>query len=480
MKKVVVIGGGITGLAAAYTVQEKAGEAGAAIDYLLVERDDRLGGKILTEEIDGFTVEAGPDSFLAEKPYVHQWAAKLGIEDRLMCSNEASKRTYVMAGGRLHELPEGLMGLVPTKIVPFALSPLISWPGKFRMALDFILPKKKNDDDETLGSFVRRRLGQEALDKIAEPLIGGIHAGDPDKMSLKATFPRFLDMEKNYGSLIGAMLAGRRKMAAVAPKKPEPGKPKKTFFMTFTGGMAEFSDALVKRLDQKKILTGKGVTAIEKMTGPEGRTKYVVHIEGMEPVEADAVIVTAPSNDAAEMLKKVDNTIAEKLAEIPHATSATVSMAFRRSDLKKPIEAFGLVIPISEKRQIKAVTYSSTKWNNRTPGEEYVLLRIFVGGAKNQELVMLKDEEMIRMIRRELKDILDLDAEPVMTKIYRWVKGMPQYVIGHLERVTEVEERSAKIPGLYIAGGSYRAVGIGDCADAGAKAAAKAVEYLIG
>ncbi|TLN19118.1 protoporphyrinogen oxidase, partial [bacterium] len=219
MKKVVVIGGGITGLAAAYTVQEKAKAAGAEIDYLLVDKDDRLGGKIRTDKIDGFTVEGGPDCFLAEKPYVGQWAAKLGIEDRLMCSNEATKRTYVLSRGRLHELPEGLMGLVPTKILPFALSPFISWPGKFRMALDFILPKKKNNDDETLGSFVRRRLGQEALDKIAEPLIGGIHAGDPEQMSLKASFPRFLQMEQNYGSLIRAMLAARRKMPP-AVKKP--------------------------------------------------------------------------------------------------------------------------------------------------------------------------------------------------------------------------------------------------------------------
>lgn len=479
MKKVVVIGGGITGLAAAYTVQEKAKEAGAEIDYLLVERDNRLGGKILTETVDGFTVEAGPDSFLAEKPYVHQWAARLGIEDRLMCSNEASKRTYVMAGGKLHELPEGLMGLVPTKIVPFALSPLITWPGKFRMAMDLILPKKQNDDDETLGSFVRRRLGQEALDKIAEPLIGGIHAGDPEKMSLKATFPRFLEMEKNHGSLLGAMLAARRKMPATPPK-PTPGKPKKTFFMTFKGGMTDLSDALAALLDAKKILIGKEVTGIERITGPEGRNKYVVHIAGLEPVEADAVIITAPSHDAAEILKKVDATITEKLAEIPHATSATVSLAYRRADLKKPIEAFGLVCPISEKRKIKAVTYSSTKWNHRTPGDEYVLLRAFVGGAKNQELVMLSDDEMIKMVRQELKEIMELDAEPVIAKVYRWIKGMPQYVIGHLERVTTIEERSAKISGLYIAGGSYRAVGLGDCADAGAKAAVNAVEYILG
>lgn len=479
MKKVVVIGGGITGLAAAYTVQEKAKETGVEIDYLLVEKDDRLGGKIWTENVDGFTVEGGPDCFLAEKPYVGQWAAKLGIGDRLMCSNEATKRTYVLSRGKLHELPEGLMGLVPTKILPFALSPFISWPGKFRMALDFILPKKKDNDDETLGGFVRRRLGQEALDKIAEPLIGGIHAGDPEQMSLKASFPRFLQMEQNHGSLIRAMLSARRKMPAAA-KKPEPGKPKKTFFMTFKGGMADFTDTIAGRLDPNKIITGKGVKAIEKMTGPEGRTKYVVHIDGVEPVEADAVVVAAPSHNAAEILKKVDATIAEKLGQIPQATSATVSMAFRRADLKKPMEAFGFLCPMCEKRNIMAVTYSSTKWNHRTPGEEYVLLRAFVGGARNQELVMLSDDEIIKMVRKELKDIIDLDADPVMTKIYRWVKGMPQYTLGHLDRVAAVEERAAKIPGLYITGGSYRGVGVGDCADVGAKAAEKAVEYLIG
>ncbi len=479
MKKVVVIGGGITGLAAAYTVQEKAKAAGAEIDYLLVERDDRLGGKIWTEKIDGYTIEAGPDCFLAEKPFVGQWAAKLGIENRLMSSNEATKRTYVLSQGKLHELPEGLMGLVPTKILPFALSPFISWPGKFRMAMDFILPKKKSDEDETLGSFVRRRLGQEALDKIAEPLIGGIHAGDPEHMSLKATFPRFLQMEQNYGSLIRAMLVARSKMPAPA-QKPEPGKPKKTFFMTFESGMAELTDAMAGQLDPRKILTGKEVNAIEKMTGPEGRTKYLVHIAGMEPVEADAVVVTVPSHDAAEVMKKVDATIAEKLAQIPQATSATVSMAFRRADLKKPMEAFGFLCPMREKRKIMAVTYSSTKWNYRTPGQDYVLLRAFVGGARNQELVMLSDEEMISLVRKELKDIIDLEAEPVMTKIYRWVKGMPQYTIGHLDRVAAVEERAAKIPGLYIVGGSYRGVGVGDCADVGAKAAEKAVAHLIG
>ncbi len=471
MKKVVVIGGGITGLSAAY-VLHKARHSGEAVDYLLVEKDGRLGGKILTEKIDGFTVEGGPDCFLSEKPWVARMAGELGIEDRIIGSNEASKRTYVFADGRLNQLPDGLMGLVPTKLVPFALSPLISWPGKIRMAFDLVIPQKKTGEDETLGSFVTRRLGREALDKIAEPLIGGIHAGDPDQMSLKASFPRFIQMEQKYGSLIRAMLAGRRNMPK--PKPPEPGKAQKTFFMTFRDGMAELTDTIVSRLDKSKILTGKTVDRIEEKPG----RGYVVYINGMEPVEADAVVLAAPADSAAEIVRDLDKEIAENLAGIPQATSATVNLAFKRSDVHKSLEAFGFIVPISEKRKIKAGTYSSTKWNHRTPSDEYVLIRAFVGGARNQELVYQSDEDMIKMVMAELRDIIGLTAEPVMYRIYRWVKGMPQYTVGHLDRVANIEKRLADHPGLYVVGGSYKGVGVGDCINVGSQAAEKALAYL--
>ena len=471
MKKVVVIGGGITGLSAAYELQ-KAIEAGQPVDYLLVEKDNRLGGKIITEKIDGYTVEGGPDCFLSEKPWVGEMAQKLGITDRLMGSNEASKRTYVYADGRLNQLPDGLMGLVPTKIIPFALSPLISWPGKIRMAFDFIIPQKKTDDDETLGSFVTRRLGKEALDKIAEPLIGGIHAGDPDQMSLKATFPRFIQMEQKHGSLIKAMLIGRRNMPK--PKPPEPGKVQKTFFMTFIGGMCELTDTIVSKLDKSKILTGKTVQKVVK--NPDG--SYVVHIEGMKPVEASAVILTAPSHKAAEIVNELDKTLAQNLADIPQATSATVNLAFKRSDVQESLQAFGFIVPISEKRKIKAGTYSSTKWNYRTPSDEYVLIRAFVGGARNQELVFQDDDAMLQMVLAELKDIIGLKAEPVMHKIYRWVKGMPQYTVGHLKRIETIEARVVANPGLYVVGGSYKGVGVGDCINVGAQAVEKALAHV--
>ncbi len=471
MKKVVVIGGGITGLSAAYILQ-KARESGEKIDYLLVEKDSRLGGKILTEKIDGYIVEGGPDCFLSEKPWVAQMARELGIEHRLMGSNEASKRTYVYADRRLNKLPDGLMGLVPTKLIPFAFSPLISWPGKIRMAFDLFIPPNRTGEDETLGSFVTRRLGKEALDKIAEPLIGGIHAGDPDQMSLKASFPRFIQMEQKYGSLIRAMLAARKNTPK--PKPAEPGKAQKTFFMTFIGGMGELTDTITEKLDKSKVLTGKTVTKVEKGPGE----KYTVYIDGLEPIEADAVILTAPAHEAAEIVREFDKVMADNLAGIPQATSATVNLAFRRSDIHKPLDAFGFIVPISEKRKIKATTYSSSKWYYRTPGDDYVLIRAFVGGAKNQELVFQDDESMLKMVLNELRDIVGLTAQPVMYKIYRWVKGMPQYTVGHLERVANIEARTAANPGFYVVGGSYRGVGIGDCINVGSQAAEKTLAYL--
>lgn len=469
MKKVIIIGGGITGLSAAYRLQ-KSIESGEQVDYLLVEKNNRLGGKILSEKIDGFTVEGGPDCFLSEKPSVAQIAQEIGIADRIIGSNEASKRTYVYADRKLHQLPDGLMGLVPTKIVPFALSPLISWPGKIRMAFDLIIPKKQTDEDETLGSFVTRRLGREALDKIAEPLIGGIHAGDPDQMSLKASFPRFIQMEQKHGSLLKAMLAGRKN--APKPKPPEPGKAPKTFFMTFVDGMGELTQKLAARLDQSKIMMGKNVTGIKKADG-----KYLVSIEGTDTLEADAVIVTAPANVTAELVRDLDREMSENLAAIPQATSATVNLAFKRSDIKESVESFGFIVPISEKRKIKAGTYSSTKWNYRTPSDDYVLLRAFVGGATNQELVFQDDESLLKMVLDELKDIIGLQAKPVMSKIYRWVQGMPQYTVGHLERVDKIDARLALNPGLYIVGASYKGVGVPDCINVGTQGAEKALAY---
>lgn len=474
MKRVAIVGGGITGLAAAF-VLHRARQEGKPVDYLLIEKEQRVGGKILTEEIDGFVIEGGPDCFVSEKPGVFNLSGMVGIEDRIMGSSDAARRTFVLSGGRLLELPEGLMSLVPTKIIPFALSPLISWPGKFRMAMDLFIPPKKDDSDETLASFVRRRLGQEALDKIAEPLIGGVHASDPEKMSLKATFPRFLQMEKEYGSLIRAMLAAKKKAEAYARKNPPaPGAKKKTFFMTFIKGMGELTEAVYAKLDRERVVLGQAVT--ELLVREEGGKKvYTLTWGEGQKGDFDAVILALPADEAAVLMAKVDRQIAENLAAIPMASSATISLAWRKEDLPVKLESYGFVIPLVEKRRIMATTFSSCKWAHRTPGEDFVLLRAFVGGARNQHLVELDDKELLQLVREELADILGVTKEPYLYRIYRWPRGMPQYVLGHLERLARVEERLRDFPGLYIVGGSYRGVGIPDCINAGMTAAEKAL-----
>lgn len=479
MKKIVIIGAGITGLAAAHKLQQ-AKEKGEDIDYLLIEKNSAVGGKIITDTIDGFVIEGGPDCFVAEKPSAFQLTSELGIDDRLLPSNESTAGTFIYSEKKLQKLPEGLMLLVPNKIIPFVTSPLISWPGKLRMALDLVLPKKKNNDDETLGSFVSRRMGKEVLDKIAEPMIGGIHGGDPDSMSLKASFPRFLKMEEDYGNLTFAMLAGRRKMAqmkAKAKANPQPtNKPKRAFFMSYINGMKELVDGITAKLDKEKVLLGHEVEKITKKQ-VAGKDSYVLNISGMAPIDADAVIITSPSDVTAELFISLDPMITENLNTIPMSSSACISLAYKKTDITCKLEGFGFVIPYIEGRQINAVTYTSLKWNERIPNEEFILIRSFVGKPKNQAPALLNEQEIETLVKNELKTILGITAQPVMTKVHKWEKARPQYILGHLDRMKEVDDALAnKHQGLYLAGASYHGIGVPDCISDGFKAAEAALK----
>jgi len=469
VKKVVVIGAGITGLAAAHALH-KAHCDGEPVDWVLIEKDNRVGGKIVTERTGGFVIDGGPDCFLPEKPWAGQLAKELGIDGDMLPTNDEHKKTFILSGGALHLLPDGVMGLVPTKFVPFATTALFSWGGKLRMAADLILPRKPNEDDETLADFVRRRLGQEALDKLAEPLIGGIHASDPEQMSLKATFPRFLEMEQKSGSLIRHMVKARKKMPP--PPPPDPTKPKRTFFMSFVQGMGELPETCAARLDPERLLTGVEVTEIKEHDGG-----YTVRVAGRDDIEAAAVIVCAEAHAAARLLEKVDDEIAEALAAISHVSSATVSLAYKKDEIGNDLDGFGFIVPSVEDRKIMASTWSSTKWSHRVP-EGYAMIRAFVGGAHNEKLAELPDEKMIKMVKSELKDIMGVGAKPVLTRIFRWPKGMPQYTVGHLDRVETIERRQAEHPGLFITGGAYRGVGVPDCVNAGQKAAKSALDAI--
>ncbi len=474
MKRVVIIGGGIAGLATAYSLCT-AETAGTGLEIIILEAKKRAGGHIQTETEDGFIVEGGPDCFISEKPWAMALCRKLGLGDKLLPTNDRLRKTYVLSRGRLHELPEGVILMIPTKIMPLALSTLISTKGKLRMLLEIFIPKRKDKSDESLGDFVRRRLGAEVLDKIAEPLVAGIHAADPDTMSVRSSFPKFVELEEQYGSLIRGMV---RRMAQfkkhAAAKNTGSGK-KMTMFVTLRDGMQELIDTLVEEIKNKgvKIRTDTAVKGIEKTK--DRRLRLTLN-KGRN-ILADAVVIAAPAHAASCLVEGLDKGLSQKLGEIAFTSTATVTMAFKKKDLRTPLTGFGFVVPRSEGRGIMASTWSSVKFDGRAP-EDSVLIRCFVGGAKSGHLLDLNDKEMTDMVRGELRDILGITAEPLFTRIFRWMKAMPQYTIGHEERVAEIEAKTAENPGLFLTGSSYHGIGIPDSIHGGEITAKKILSLL--
>ncbi len=487
MKKVIIIGGGAAGLGAAYKVR-RAAEAGHDVDCLLLEKDDRLGGKLASDivrDAEGaeYVVDGGSDAFVSGKPAIGRIARMLGIADDMVPAREENKRTLIVKGKRLIELPDGIMMFAPTKLVPLATTPLYSWPAKFRMAADWFLPRKvrwadgetAQDHDETLESFVVRRMGRESLDRLAEPLVGGVHASDPSQMSLAATFPNFLEMEQQFGSLIRGFLAERKKREEMRKKyPPKPGAKPWAFFNTFYRGMQQLTDGMADAVGRDRIRTGAQVEAIERA----GDAWRVTLADG-EVLDGDAVIVATEAWAATRLMRGVDENVADLLASIPCSSSATVPMAFRAEDCPFDLKWFGILSPLVEHRPLLAVTLSSSKWPDRAP-EDRVLLRGFIGGPANQHLLEASDEDLIETVRLQLVDLLGLraDAQPVYASVYRWIGGMPQYTLGHLDRVDEIERRSAEIRGLELAGGAFRGVGVPNCIESGERAVTKVLGDL--
>lgn len=488
MKKVIVIGGGATGLGAAYKVI-RAAEEGNDVDVTLIERDDRLGGKLATEIIEDpeggrYVVDGGSDAFLTSKPAIKRIATSLGFDDQITPSCEENKTTLVVKGKRLIPLPDGIMMFAPTKIIPMATTPLYSWPAKFRMGLDVFLPRKEvwpegdtaQKHDETLEEFVVRRMGRECLDRLAEPLVGGVHASDPTKMSLAATFPNLLEMEQKHGSLVRGFLTQRKMVEEMRRKYPlKPGEKPRTFFSSFFLGMQYFTDKIVEKIGPDRIRSGVTVTGIDRNTD----NSWTVTLDTGETLSADAVIVATEVWAAEKLVAPVDERIGELLGEIPCSSSATVPMAFRAEDCPFSKKWFGILSPLVEKRPILAITLSSSKWPDRAP-KGRVLLRGFIGGPRNQHLLEKSDDELIELVRLQLIELLGMsaDAQPVMSRVFRWNLGMPQYTLGHLDRVDEIEARTAEIPGFCLAGGGYRGVGIPNCLQSGENAVSKVLGDL--
>ncbi len=457
MRRAVVVGGGIAGLAAAYYLQRQLG--GEAVITIL-EASDRWGGKITTDRVpfDGgqFIVEGGPDTFLATKPYATALCNELGLGGRLHGTNPVQKNTYVLHRGRLLPLPDGLAMMIPTNVGAILKSRLVSWPGKARMGIDFLLPAHPVNGDESLGAFVSRRLGREAYENLIEPLMSGIYAGDGDALSLAATFPYLRDLELKYGSLARGALT-MRKQTLSAKRGPTPGS--RSAFLTPTTGLAEIVEALVAVL-QKQGMELKLRTAVRSIAQHD---RWTLTLDE-ESLEADALILATPAFVSGQLLSAVDEELAGALTEIPYASTATISLAYRLSDLRRPLDGYGYVIPRSEGRRALACTWTSTKFPHRAP-EGLALLRVFVGRAGEE--IPWNENDLLELALEELRMTLGIEAEPVMSRVFMWDKAMPQYNLGHPQILARIDAALSHHPDLALAGNGYRGIGIPDCIRSG-------------
>lgn len=440
---VAVVGGGIAGLTAAYRLQQR------GVDFRLIEADPILGGKIRTEAVDGFIIEGGPDAFLAEKPWARELCEELGLGAEIIGTNDAHRRTFLVSRGRLRPLPRGLVMLAPVKPLALLRSRLISLPGVLRLAMEPLLPARTDEGDESLGAFVRRRMGDAVFERIVDPLMSGIYAGNSDELSLQSTFPRLRDLERNHGSVIRGLLAAQRQMAA-------PPKPGSSMFLSLRGGMGRIVDAIADQLDPSPILTGTPLLRLRERTG------FQLELADGAIIEAESVVLATPAFAAAVLLREIDGELAGLLDRIPYVSTATISLAFRRKDISHPMDGFGFVVPRVERRRITACTWVSTKLPDRAP-DGSVLLRCFVGRAGDEGWIEKSSEELVELARTELRELMGVTAAPLFTRIFRWPRSMPQYRVGHQQLLESMAARLARHPGLYLTGNAYRGVGLPDC-----------------
>ncbi len=421
----------------------------------VVEAEARWGGKILTRHAEGFVMEAGPDSFLAHKPWGVALCRDLGLEDQLVNTNPSREKAWVWSRGRLRPLPEGLVVISPSQIGPFLRSGLLSPAGLIRMGLDLLLPAKRTEEDESVAAFFRRRFGREAFERFIEPLMAGIYAGDAEQMSLRATFPRFAELEQRYGSVIRGMLAGSGPSTGRTP-----GTPQRTMFVTLRGGLGTLVEALIARLSSAgvRLLAARRASALRPAAGGG----YELTVSDGERLRADAVILATPAFVSADLLAAHNPEAADLLAAIPYASTATVSLAYEATARTPAVRGFGFVVPRVEQRPLLAATWTSLKWPDRAPQGAF-LIRCYLGGVGREGWLKADDATLVEMMRAELRAIVDLRAEPILAEVTRWDRGMPQYHVGHVERVERIERALRASPGLYAAGAAYRGLGIPDC-----------------
>jgi len=447
---VAIVGGGIAGLAAAYQLRTQ------GLSVVVLEASSRPGGVITTERFDGWVIDGGPDSMLVQKPAAVELCRELGLGDRLI-STLTPRTAYILRDGRFHALPEGSFLGFPLRFSALAGSSLFTIGGRLRLAAEMFIPASRGDEDESIGAFVRRRFGEEAVDYLAEPLLAGIHAGDVERLSMRALFPRLLEAERQSGSVLRAFRALR------ATPSPQGA------FVSLPGGTAELVDALVARMPDV-VRTNARVTELK-------RTGLLVLESGAGRVEARAVILAVPAYAAAALLRGFDTALAAFCDAMPYASTATVAFGFRRDQVAHPMQGTGFVVPRVEKSPLLAGTWVTSKWPGRAP-EGHVLLRAFLGGGRDPQRLDHSDEELIATARAELSRLLDISGEPVVTRLFRWTRQSPQYEVGHLQRVAAIEDHLASLPGIFLTGSGFRAIGIPDCVADARKTAQRAAAYV--
>jgi oxygen-dependent protoporphyrinogen oxidase len=449
---VIVVGGGIAGLSAAYELHAR------GLSFMLLERTSRAGGVIVSERVDCYTIDGGPDALLVQKPEAIALCEEIGLGDRLV-PTKPPRLAFIQRGGRLHPLPASSVLGIPTRLGPFIRTGLFTWAGKLRMGAELFVPARKDGADESIGSFMRRRFGDEATTYLAEPLLAGIHAGDVDRLSIRALFPRLVETERTHGSLLGAFR--RNRPARMSPDGA---------FRSLPGGLSEMVHALVSRLPQESVRLNTPVRRV-LLNPPRAETPDA------EPIGGRAVIITAPAYIAADLVRDLDGDLARLCQEVPYASTATIALAFPRSAVAHPLNGSGFVVPRSERTGILAASWLSSKWPHRAP-ENRVLMRAFVGGARDPDALGRSDAELVSVALSALRPLLGISGDPLLARVYRFERASAQHEVGHLARVEAIDRVLTHKPGLFMTGSGLRGVGIPDCVADARATARKVSEWL--
>ncbi len=467
-KRVAVIGGGISGLATAHRLTELAPN----ISVTLLEKADRIGGVLQTRWQDGFMFEWGADNFITNVPWAVDLCRRIGFEDQLVETDDQHRGAFVVRKGKLHRIPQGFIIMAPSRIWPIISTPILSPWGKLRMAGEFFVPRRRQEDDESLASFVIRRFGQETYDRLVQPLIGGIYTGDPTRLSLLATMPRFREMERGHGSLIRAMMRPG-KMTPKADRNSSGGR--YSMFVAPRDGISSLLQAIADRLPPDAIRLQSPITSLSRQS--MGTWALAIGSDAEQVEYFDAVVVATQARAAAELVRDTDATLAEELAGIHHSGCAIVTVGYERTQISHAMDGFGFVVPAVEQRQILSGSFSSVKYPGRVP-EGKVLMRVFMGGALQAELLDLPDDELQSIATRELAELMGITGPPLLCSVARLPGSMPQYYVGHQQRMAEILKRAEAAGGLFLTGNAYGGVGIPFCIRGGEKTAERVLAYL--